>query len=110
MREQLEEVRRLVAGPPALHRYTSLMPEALVDAAARVCDEYDGDAGRIWADEPTAAELDARFRRFKRVGPKKAAMAVELLMTHFGVDVRCRRAPTLPTTCTCDGSSFVPDW
>jgi uncharacterized HhH-GPD family protein len=87
MRESPAEVRAAVEQPPTLHRYVELMPEALVAAAARVCDEYGGDASAIWSGSPTAAEVDARLRRFRRIGPKKAAMAVELLVTNFGIDL-----------------------
>jgi len=87
MRESPSDVREAVLRSPTLHRYTELMPEALVAAAARVCDEYDGDAAAIWSGSPTAAEVDARLQRFRRIGPKKAAMAVEMLVTNFGIDL-----------------------
>jgi uncharacterized HhH-GPD family protein len=87
MRDSLPAVRAAVGQSPALHRYLELMPEALVSAAARVCDEYDGDVDRIWNDDPTAAAVDARLQRFRRIGPKKAAMAVEILVTNFGVNL-----------------------
>jgi uncharacterized HhH-GPD family protein len=87
MRNSPAEVRAAVLQSPTLHRYTELMPEALVAAAARVCDEYDGDAASIWSGSPTAAEVDARLQRFRRIGPKKAAMAVEMLVTNFAIDL-----------------------
>lgn len=87
MRDSSAEVRAAVAQPPTLHRYTELMSEAVVAAASRVCGEYDGDAAAIWSGSPTAAEVDARLQRFRRIGPKKAAMAVEMLVTNFGVDL-----------------------
>ena len=87
MRDGAAEVRAAVEQPPTLHRYVELMPEALVAAATRVCDEYDGDASAIWSGSPTAAEVDARLQRFRRIGPKKAAMAVEMLVTNFGIDI-----------------------
>jgi endonuclease III len=31
--------------------------------------------------------VDARFRQFHRIGPKKAAMGVELLVTHLGIEL-----------------------
>lgn len=87
MRNQIDEVRAAVAERPALHRYVAIMAEAIVKAADRLCSIYGGDASRIWAEGSSAAEVDSRFRAFHRVGPKKAAMAVELLVSHFGVEL-----------------------
>ncbi|MGD8214018.1 endonuclease III domain-containing protein [Aestuariimicrobium sp. Y1814] len=82
------EVAAAIAQPPALHRFTDIMATATVAAAELVCRKYRGDAGRLWAPGSTAAEVDARFREFPWVGPKKAAMAVELLVSRFGVELR----------------------
>jgi uncharacterized HhH-GPD family protein len=82
-----EAVRRAVARPPALHRYVNNMPTWIVAAAARVLDDYGGNAQRIWNDRPTAEELRRRFERFQGVGQKKAAMAVEILERQLGVPV-----------------------
>lgn len=84
MQYELEELRQAFAQRPMLHRYREIMPAAVADAARRVCEEYDGDASRIWADGQSAAEVEHRLLRFKRIGPKKSAMAVELLISHFG--------------------------
>lgn len=87
LRGQANDVLAAVAARPALHRFTKNMASAVVMAADRVCSVYDGDAGRLWAKGSTATEVDARFREFHQVGAKKAAMAVELLVSHFGVDL-----------------------
>lgn len=81
-------VHAAVAQPPVLHRYREKMPVWLVAAAQKVMAEYRGDAARIWADAPTAAELQRRFDAFPGIGQKKAAMAVEILERDLGVDVR----------------------
>ena len=87
LRSQLGAVRGAIAAPPALHRFIEVMASAVVMAAERVCTVYAGDAGRLWAPGSTAAQVDARFREFHKVGPKKAAMAVELLVSHFGIEL-----------------------
>ena len=87
MRSQLAEVTEAVSRRPALHRYIELIPEATCLAAARVCDVYAGDASRIWADGTSVKEVDRRLREFRRIGQKKAAMAVEILLSKFGADL-----------------------
>lgn len=73
------------AEPPKLHRFVNTVPTWVVQAAQQVIDNYDGDAGKIWGDHPTAAELRERLRRFAGIEQKKSAMAVELLERYLGV-------------------------
>ncbi|HWG61474.1 MAG TPA: hypothetical protein VG253_07150 [Streptosporangiaceae bacterium] len=65
--------------PPSLHRFINQVAGWVVDAADAVADRYDGDAGGIWNDRPSAAELRGRLDAFPGIGQKKAAMAVEIL-------------------------------
>jgi uncharacterized HhH-GPD family protein len=74
--------------PPKLHRFIRNVPNFLLEACRVVLSDYEGDAGRIWADEPTARELQDRFVRFPGISQKKAAMAVEILERDLGVPVR----------------------
>jgi uncharacterized HhH-GPD family protein len=83
-----ETVRAAVARRPCLHRYIEKMPRWLVAAAGRVITGYDGDAAAIWSDQPRAADLAARLRRFDGISQKKSAMAVEILARDLGVPVR----------------------
>jgi endonuclease III len=53
-----------------------------------VVQDYGGDAGRIWGDNPTAKELQARLDAFEGIGQKKAAMAVAMLARDLSVPIR----------------------
>jgi endonuclease-3 len=81
-------VDEAVCRRPALHRFKHTLAAWISDAAARLLECYDGDASAIWAGTPTAVELTERLSAFRGIGRKKAAMAVELLSRHFGVEVR----------------------
>ena len=81
-------VRSAVQQPPKLHRFVNLMPEWFIEAARIVLDDYDGEAGGLWADQPTAVELRARLEAFPGIGQKKAAMAVEILARDLGKPLR----------------------
>ncbi len=83
-----DRAQAAVAKAPALHRYVNNLPRWLVSTARIVLDTYEGDAGRIWAGEPRAADLNARLRRIPGIGQKKAAMAVEILARDMGVQVQ----------------------
>lgn len=88
MSNEPQAVRAAVARRPTLHRFVERMPRWLVQAAQRVVDEYGGDAATIWSDNPRAADLTARLRRFHGISQKKSAMAVEMLARDLRVPVR----------------------
>ena len=73
---------------PALHRYVNKTPGWVLDACRRLVDEYDGDAGAIWGDRPTARELKPRLEAFLGISQKKAAMTAMLLWRDRGVEIR----------------------
>ena len=81
-------IKEAIAQKPKLHRYVNRMPRWLVLAARRVTEEYMGDASAIWADRPSADELQRRFDAFVGIGQKKAAMAVEILERDLDVPVK----------------------
>lgn len=80
-----EEVAAAVAGPPALHRFVRTLPGWIVSAARRLRDEYGGSASRIWPPGASVSEVRERLLAFEGIGEKKSAMAVEILVRHFGV-------------------------
>jgi uncharacterized HhH-GPD family protein len=82
-----EAVAEAVARVPALHRFKRTMAGWISDAAKRLLECYDADASRIWCGGPTAAEVMSRLSEFSGIGPKKAAMAVEILHRSFGVPI-----------------------
>jgi len=86
--EERDSVDEAVCRRPALHRFKHTIAGWISDAASRLLECYGGDAAAIWGDAPTAIELTERLSAFRGIGRKKAAMAVEILSRHFGVDVR----------------------
>jgi uncharacterized HhH-GPD family protein len=86
--ENPQRVLDAFLGPPALHRFPTQSARWFVAGAQRVIDEYDGVAGAVWNDRPTARQLQERLSEFVGISQKKAAMAVEILASQFGVEVR----------------------
>ena len=86
--ENPEQVLAAFIGPPALHRFPTQSARWLVAGARRVIDDYGGEAGAVWSDQPTARELQERLDEFVGISQKKAAMAVEILNGQLGVDIR----------------------
>ncbi|MFQ6170003.1 HhH-GPD-type base excision DNA repair protein [Oryzobacter sp. R7] len=75
----------LCATPPAVHRYGRSMAARIQALAVVVRDEYAGDAGGLWRDAATGAELFGRVRRLPGFGEQKAKIFVALLGKQLGV-------------------------
>jgi uncharacterized HhH-GPD family protein len=93
------ELDRVFRERPALHRYPGTMAERTQELCAAVASEYGGDAGRVWAEAATGADLQRRLLDLPGIGPMKARSLIAILGKRFGIrppgweDV----APTHPT-------------
>ncbi|HEY3317301.1 MAG TPA: hypothetical protein VGK50_02595 [Coriobacteriia bacterium] len=85
-----DAVEGAFAGPPCLHRFKHTLPRWVSAAAGKLLAEYGGDASRIWAKGSRVTEVTERLSAFPGIGRKKAAMAVEILTRHFGVELEGR--------------------
>jgi uncharacterized HhH-GPD family protein len=83
-----ERVLEAFAAQPCMHRFKTTLAGWVSDAAAKLLDEYDGDASRIWEAGSSVADVGERLSAFPGIGRKKAAMAAEILTRHFGVELR----------------------
>ena len=70
---------KLMAGPPALHRYPAAMAGRTQALAALVVDRYGGDAAALWRDAPDGATLLRRLTALPGFGEQKARIFVALL-------------------------------
>jgi len=82
------EVLKAFSKPTPLHRYTAEMSRNFQFAIQLIATKYRGDAARIWADQPSSAELVYRLLEFRGVGPKIATMAANILARQFKVPLR----------------------
>lgn len=83
--EETDAVAAAVAASPALHRFIHTLPRWISAAARRLIAEYGGSASAVWAPGSHVLDVTERLLAFDGIGEKKAAMAVEILMRHFGV-------------------------
>jgi uncharacterized HhH-GPD family protein len=88
--ENPERVRAAVQQAPMLHRFKETLPAWIVSAAKRVLAEYGGDAAGIWPSGAETLTVIERLGEFAGVGRKKAVMAAEILVRHFGVELAGR--------------------
>jgi len=79
------EFARLLAGPPAVHRYHTSMAARVQALAAYVVEQLGGDAASLWHGVDDGAALLARFRALPGFGDQKARIFLALLAKQFGV-------------------------
>jgi len=68
-----DAVRAAIQHEPKLHRFVSVIPAWLVQAAQIILDQYHGDTAALWSDRPSATELRGRLEAFPGIGQKKAS-------------------------------------
>jgi len=76
---------KVMAGPPALHRYPAAMAGRVQAVCRRVADEHGGDAAALWRTAATGRELLGRLRELPGFGEQKARIFVALLGKQLGV-------------------------
>jgi len=76
---------KLMAGPPALHRYPAAMADRVQALALLVADQYDGDASALWRTALTGRDLLTRLRALPGYGEQKAKIFVALLGKQLGI-------------------------
>jgi uncharacterized HhH-GPD family protein len=70
---------KVMAGPPALHRYPGAMAGRVQALCAHVVEKYGGDAAGLWRTAATGAELLKRVRALPGFGEQKSKIFVALL-------------------------------
>jgi uncharacterized HhH-GPD family protein len=74
-----EAFTKVMVGPPALHRYPSVMAGRVQALCRHLVDAYGGDAAAVWRTAPTGQELLRRLRTLPGFGEQKARIFVALL-------------------------------
>ena len=81
-----DDFAKQMAGPPALHRYPGSMALRIKAVCAYLVDTYGGDAGALWRDAASGAELLKRIRALPGFGEQKSRIFVALLGKQLGVN------------------------
>lgn len=80
-----DDLARLVATKPALHRFPTSMAKRIHALAVSVCEHYAGDVTALWEDVRDAAELRRRVEAMPGFGNEKARIYLALLAKRFGI-------------------------
>ena len=80
-----DELQAAFKEKPALHRFPGSMAKRCGELARYIVENYDGDAGAIWADVRSGKALYDRLRDLPGYGDEKAMIFVAILAKRFGV-------------------------
>jgi len=71
----------------SLHRFNKTMAECFYEGVQDIKNKYDGDASKIWNDNPTAEQLIKRLEEFKGVGQKISTMTANILQRVYNISI-----------------------
>jgi uncharacterized HhH-GPD family protein len=80
-----EEFVALCSQRPAIHRFPAAMAKRVRQVCQVLVEDFDGDAGRVWRDVTSGAELTAALTALPGMGAEKAAIFVAVLGKRRGV-------------------------
>ncbi len=80
-----EDFVAICADKPAIHRFPASMGRRVHAVCQQVVEDYEGDAGRIWADVDDAVELRRRLRALPGYGEEKTKIFIAILAKRLGL-------------------------
>ena len=95
---------------PAVHRFPGSMARKVHDLAVHVCDNYDGDAARVWTDAADSAELRANLEALPGFGEMKVKALGSVLAKRYGVEAARDLVPWHPTLGDVDSAEALSDY
>jgi len=95
---------------PAIHRFPGSMAGRVHDLAVHICDEYDGDAARVWTDAADGAALRANIQALPGFGEMKVKALGAVLAKRFRVKAAKDLVPPHPTLGDVDSPQALLDY
>jgi len=95
---------------PAIHRFPAKMAERVHALAVQICDDYDGDAARVWQSASDARELRANIAGLPGFGEMKVKALGSVLAKRFGVATARELVPPHPTLGDVDSARALADY
>jgi uncharacterized HhH-GPD family protein len=80
-----EDFVAVCAQKPAIHRFPASMGRRVHELCARVAEDHDGHAERIWTEAADAEDLRARLRALPGYGEEKTKIFIAILAKRLGL-------------------------
>jgi uncharacterized HhH-GPD family protein len=95
---------------PAIHRFPGAMARRVHDLAAKVQDDYDGEAARVWTDAADSTALRANLTALPGFGEMKVKSLGSVLAKRYGVKAADDLVPPHPTLGDVDSPQALADY
>jgi uncharacterized HhH-GPD family protein len=95
---------------PAIHRFPGSMAKRVHDLAVHVCDEYGGDAARVWTEASDSDALRSNLAALPGFGEMKIKALGAVLAKRFGVAAADGLVPWHPTLGDVDSAQALADY
>ena len=95
---------------PAIHRFPGAMAKRVHELAVHVCDEYGGDASRVWGDAKDADALRANLAALPGFGEMKIKALGAVLAKRYKLKVAKELVPPHPTLGDVDSPQALADY
>lgn len=80
-----EDFVALCSEPPAIHRFPGAMAKRVRQVCQVLTDDYNADAGNVWRDAATGAEVKQALMSLPGFGAEKAAIFTAVLGKRRGI-------------------------
>ena len=91
-----EEFVAIACTKPAIHRYPAVMARRIQLLAARIDEQYEGDASSIWSDGASAKTVMQRLQDLPGYGAEKSKIFIAILGKRFAVKPRGWKQASAP--------------
>jgi uncharacterized HhH-GPD family protein len=104
------DLEPLFRAKPAIHRFPGSMARRVHDLAEHVCEEFGGDAARVWTDASDSQALRANIAALPGFGEMKIKSLGAVLAKRFGVKAAGGLVPKHPTLGDVDSLQALADY
>lgn len=105
-----EELERVFAERPALHRFPGTMARRTQELCRAIVSEYGGDAARVWEDAADSDDLRRRIQGLPGFGDMKVKALGAVLAKRFGVEQAQGLVPSHPTLGDVDSPEALAEY
>ena len=81
----IEDLTRILSQKKALHRYPKVMARNLINASKAIVSDFSGNVSHLWESHRTVEDVHKNFLALCGIGPKKANLALLMLVRDRGV-------------------------
>ena len=104
------DLEPIFAQKPAIHRFPAAMARRVHALAQHICDEYGGDARRVWASTRSSEQLKRNLAALPGFGEMKVGSLAAVLEKQMKIKAAAGIGPDHPTLGDVDSLDALADY